>query len=497
MKQIFLLICCLQLTITFAQRKSNSCVSKLEMEAIRTQINTTIKNLVKQGKYNKVNPSRALAFNHAFIWPLVAAPNYQHKPGFYYISNYVDLDGVSTGGDVSSILDYNCGHRSYDNVPDVNGNGYDHSGIDIAIGPFGWKMMDDENVHVVAAEGGVIVGKRTGEFSRTCSKDGVARTSSGNYIAIEHSDGVRTYYMHMKNGTLTSKDTGDVVVTGEYLGVVGSSGNSTGPHLHFQVETAGGNILDPFQNGSCNDDYAGLVTSSLWANEEPYYNKKILSVFTLSGNWTNASCDESGVSNGTSEVVPYSNHFNTNSAVYFSAAVRDVTRSSTVRLRVIDPNGNEVYDNTTEYGGHSSRAIVPVDYLVVGFVTGVYQLLCTYAGRTETHYFTVGCPGSQTLAGIRNTTSIVISGGSINSTENLLASTSRVEYQAETYIQLNPGFTAVSGSEFRGKIDACTIGALRMNNTATLAKSNQHNAVKLNPKKVKGKTTTVKTGSIL
>ncbi|MFT3681645.1 MAG: M23 family metallopeptidase [Ferruginibacter sp.] len=471
MKQVFLFVCCLQMTAVFAQQKKLSCVSKEEMVSIRAKINSTRDNLVKQGKLRPL-PSQPLAYNHAFRWPMVAAPNYQHKPGFYYISNYVDLNPTSTGGDESSVEDYNCGHRSYDNKPGADGNGYDHSGIDIGIAPFGWKMMDDENVFAVAAEGGVIVGKRTGEFSRSCSKDGVSRTGSGNYIAIEHSDGVRTYYMHMKDGTLTSKDSGDAVIAGEYLGVVGSSGNSTGPHLHFQVETPSGGILDPFQNGECNDNYVGLITKSLWANEEPYYNRKILSVFTTTGNWTKARCDETGVTNGISEIVPYSNHFNTYSVVFFSAAVRDVSASTPVRLRVIDPNGNEIYDNSYEYSGYSSNAIIPVDYVAIGALTGVYSVLCTFNGQTERHYFTVGCPGSQTLNGPRNSNSVVISGGSINSTEVILSSAQNVEYQAETYIQFNDGFIATAGCDFVARIDACTIGAQRpaSNNKTTVVR---------------------------
>jgi murein DD-endopeptidase MepM/ murein hydrolase activator NlpD len=461
MKKLFLFICCLQVAISFAQQKKTACVSHEEMKEIRLKIKATREHLVRQGKLNNVSAARTTAYNHAFVWPVVAAPNYQHKPACYYISNYVDLNGTSTGGDDASLEDYNCGTRTYDNEPDEDGNGYDHSGIDIAIGPFGWKMMDDENVHVVAAEGGVIVGKRTGEFSRTCSKDGVSRTSAGNYIAIEHSDGVTTYYMHMKNGTLTSKDSGDVVVTGEYLGVVGSSGNSTGPHLHFQVESPGGGILDPFQNGTCNDNYAGLITRSLWANEEPYYNRRILSVFTLSAPWTNASCDQSGVSYGTSEVVPYSNHFNTNSFVWLSAAVRDLNSTTPVRLRVLNPSGTELYDNTFDYNNYSSRVIIPAQPLLVGTSVGTYRLLCTYNGQTETHFFTVGCPASQTLSGNRGSNSGVISGGSINSTETILNTSYNAEYQAETYIQLNPGFTATAGCDFRAKIDPCTAGAMR------------------------------------
>lgn len=477
MKKLILFICCLQIIAVFAQQKNSNCVSKAAMELLRLKIKATKERLVREGRMPVAESvQRPTAFNHAFIWPLVAAPNYRHKPGFYYISNYVDLDPNSSAGDTSTLEDYNCGYRTYDSAPDENGNTYDHTGIDIGIGPFGWKMMDDENVHVVAAEGGTIVSKQTGEASRSCKADGRANTYYGNYIAVEHSDGVVTYYLHMKNGTLTSKGEGDNVVTGEYLGVVGSSGNSTGPHLHFQVESPNGGILDPFQNGPCHDNYVGLVTSSLWANEEPYYNRKILSVFTLSAPWTNASCDETGVSNGISEVVPYSNHFSPNSILYFSAAVRDATSALyPVRFRVIDPDGVELYDNSFTYSGYQSlRTIGPLS-LLLGNKTGTYRLLCTYNGVTEPHYFTVGCSLTQTLSGNRGSNSAAISGNAIISTETVLSTAVNTEYQAETYIQLNDGFTATAGCDFTAKIDACTTGGLRTvkDNSRTAATSSR------------------------
>ncbi|MGO4374671.1 M23 family metallopeptidase, partial [Paenibacillus sp. MCAF20] len=54
----------------------------------------------------------------------------------------------------------------------------------------------------------------------------------GKYIVIEHLGGLKTTYMHLKQ--IESKE-GDLVVRGEKIGLLGSSGRSTGPHLHFQI----------------------------------------------------------------------------------------------------------------------------------------------------------------------------------------------------------------------------------------------------------------------
>lgn len=54
----------------------------------------------------------------------------------------------------------------------------------------------------------------------------------GNFIVINHLGGLQTAYMHLKR--IDAKE-GDIVVRGEKIGLLGTSGRSTGPHLHFQI----------------------------------------------------------------------------------------------------------------------------------------------------------------------------------------------------------------------------------------------------------------------
>ncbi|MEK3784492.1 M23 family metallopeptidase [Paenibacillus sp. FSL R5-0810] len=85
-----------------------------------------------------------------------------------------------------------------------------HAGIDIA-GKIGDPIYAAGSGQVTAAE-------RSG--------------ARGLYIVIKHPNGLETWYMHLNK---LSVSVGDQVAQGEIIGQLGSSGRSTGPHLHFQV----------------------------------------------------------------------------------------------------------------------------------------------------------------------------------------------------------------------------------------------------------------------
>ena len=151
------------------------------------------------------------------------------------ISNYVDHNSAYP----NQLQDYNCGTKTYD-----TSSGYNHQGIDIFTWPFTWKMVDDNSVEIIAAAPGQIIAKGDGQFDRSCGFN----NNPWNAVYVRHGDGSVAWYGHMKNGSLTTKNVGDFVNLGEYLGIVGSSGNSTGPHLHFEVyqNDTYTNLIDPY-----------------------------------------------------------------------------------------------------------------------------------------------------------------------------------------------------------------------------------------------------------
>ena len=68
---------------------------------------------------------------------------------------------------------------------------------------------------------------------------------TGKYVIISHGNGMYTLYAHLAKPTVSS---GQSVTVGQQIGVIGSTGHSTGPHLHFEVRIGGNstsNRVDP------------------------------------------------------------------------------------------------------------------------------------------------------------------------------------------------------------------------------------------------------------
>jgi murein DD-endopeptidase MepM/ murein hydrolase activator NlpD len=64
----------------------------------------------------------------------------------------------------------------------------------------------------------------------------------GRQVKVRHSDGTVTSYSHMSEFDVS---VGDMVTAGDQVGAIGMTGNTTGPHLHFEVLPGGGSPIDP------------------------------------------------------------------------------------------------------------------------------------------------------------------------------------------------------------------------------------------------------------
>ncbi|MFN7324665.1 MAG: M23 family metallopeptidase [Sphingomonadales bacterium] len=117
-----------------------------------------------------------------------------------------------------------------------------HDGIDIRL-----RTMQDmaQGYAVLAAAGGVVLRVRDGEPDISILERGNANgRDAGNGVVIDHGNGWETQYSHLKRGSLIVRP-GQRIAAGERLGLVGMSGNSEFPHLHFSVRLHG-KPVDPF-----------------------------------------------------------------------------------------------------------------------------------------------------------------------------------------------------------------------------------------------------------
>ena len=186
----------------------------------------------------------------------------------WMVNNYVDLDPAS------SLLEDYLGFtgslaRTYDG----------HRGIDIDISSF--REMDSGTALVRAVAPGTVTFVREDQFDRNTSC-----TGTWNAVRIEHANGYDTVYGHLKRNSVVVNE-GDTVVAGQVIGVAGSSGCSTQPHLHLEVQ-------------DCSDVAVESFALGMWA-APPAYNatSDVMDVMLRKGTFTSAQQIKDPVANPT------------------------------------------------------------------------------------------------------------------------------------------------------------------------------------------------------
>ena len=334
-----------------ANGEEHPCISAAQYDYIKSECD---KNIIKLG----LTPSGARSAV-SLAWPLRQANGLQDC-GYYRISAYVDQD--STAG----IKDWNCGTNTY--------NG--HRGTDIATYPYPFFKMDNNQVEVIAAAPGTILFKSDTSFDKNCN----GSSSQANYVVIQHSDGTLAYYFHMKKHSVTTKTVGQTVALGEYLGVVGSSGDASGPHLHFEVRTSTSNsdFKDPW-SGTCNH----LNANSWWTSQKPYTEPAIVKAQVGLIDPVFPACPTTESPNEDT-CIPLG------AAAKFNVIFRNETSGMTASMRIIKPDGT----NLTSWTHASASSYSGSNYSytrTMPSVPGAYVFEAVYNGSTCTKTFHVAC----------------------------------------------------------------------------------------------------------
>lgn len=177
--------------------------------------------------------------------PALRLPLDCEVPGICQVQNHFDHD---PGG---AFRDFACGHLGYDG----------HDGVDLRLPNLAHMAA---GVAVLAAAPGRVRAVRDGMADisvKDLGREAIRGREAGNGVVIRHDADWETQYSHLRRDSLRVKP-GDPVQAGQVLGLVGLSGNTEFPHLHFEVRYRG-RPVDPFVGLTAGEPCAPGV-SPLW-----------------------------------------------------------------------------------------------------------------------------------------------------------------------------------------------------------------------------------------
>ncbi|MBI4716520.1 MAG: M23 family metallopeptidase [Planctomycetes bacterium] len=248
--------------------------------------------------------------------------------------NFVDLDPASP-----EVQDFHCTGFTYDG----------HRGIDTPLRSFAEQLI---GVPVYAVLDGIVIEAHDGEPDMNTIPQG----QFPNFVAIDHGLGRDVYYIHLRNGSV-SVAVGDIVNAGEQIGLAASSGNSSGPHLHFESQHLG-QAFEPFA-GPCRTGASG------WENQPAFHDQ--------------TSLYDIGVTNvdlfqvqGLPHPLPAHGQISkSDSYIYIWMQFENLYADATWRFAFIRPDGSTAYDSGSfpfDYGVTYRAGWVFFYWYLPGFV---------------------------------------------------------------------------------------------------------------------------------
>ena len=147
-------------------------------------------------------------------WGIVAGGRTHSDGGHHFITRGT---GQRYAYDIAKVVDDRLGSGD----GSVNEDAY----------TFGARLNTPGDGKIIALENNIEDNTRPGIINGNINDSNLA----GNYIIIDHLNGEFSLMAHFKKGTILVS-VGDTVIKGQEVGKAGNSGNSTGPHLHYQLQ---------------------------------------------------------------------------------------------------------------------------------------------------------------------------------------------------------------------------------------------------------------------
>jgi murein DD-endopeptidase MepM/ murein hydrolase activator NlpD len=472
MKNLFIIIVLLVGQPIFSQQKMDEIPESLS-EEIMQQVRANAGKLAEFKQWlaakNEMTENAITTPHVQFRWPMRVNSNYDDVSGYYVISNYMDQNRDNN----QSQSDWYCRGLNYKG----------HEGNDYSLYPFFWRMMNNSNVYASAGAAGVVVAARDNiNNENNCLRDTFEITSA-NYVAIMHEDSSISRYLHVRTGSVKVV-IGQFVNEGQILATIGSSGRSSNPHLHFdlqhyRVNNNQYNFIEPFvppdtTQYNCNN----FANVSWWKNQKDYIEPNIVRVMTHSG-----TPIISGVINNTlnenncpeDEDAKAKNQFAPGERVTIGIALVHTSQFDSTYTNIYYPNGTlwtSLSSNVTNlyswYGAYymtlgvtlpadapTGAYIIKTEFIYRKFDPGSpFYPANNVLSKTASHYFTVGCTTTKSIMGTVTGESAHIVSTSLSSTQTI-SNGSITRYQSAGFIELKPGFNAVAGSVFKARIRDC------------------------------------------
>ncbi|MEL7034949.1 MAG: M23 family metallopeptidase [Cyanobacteria bacterium J06592_8] len=264
-------------------------------------------------------------------------------------------------------VDFGCGRQTYDG----------HKGTDFAI-PDERTMA--EGVPVLAAAPGKVLRVRDGVADRRVQdqfdRSAVRGSECGNGVVIDHSTfsegvGWETQYCHLRNGSIEVQP-GDFVETGSFLGLVGTSGLASFPHVHLNVRYQG-EVIDPFVGPNA-ESGCDVAQNSLWDRPLPYIPTGV-----IRAGFATVAPDMDQLWEGEfAETVFYRD----DPALLFWVQAYGTLAGDRIEYRLLDPGGRAVVERQEELStpsrswlGYIGKKNNPQRPLIPGTWRGEYRLI--------------------------------------------------------------------------------------------------------------------------
>lgn len=163
----------------------------------------------------------------SLIESLIAARHFDYKNFVCYNLNDIELYFILGERFTSTERAYFLNDQIRSPLPD----GIVSSSYGLRVSPISGEQKFHNGIDLAASENSPVFSCLTGTVSEIGNSE-----VYGNYVVISHDKNLKSFYAHL-NSYCVAK--GQIVSTGSTIGYVGSTGYSTGPHLHFEIDLEG------------------------------------------------------------------------------------------------------------------------------------------------------------------------------------------------------------------------------------------------------------------